>query len=181
VLIPVKDFRQAKRRLGGSMTDDMRIRLVRSMAEHVVAACAPLPVAVVCDDPEVAEWATQLGASVMWEPGLGLNGAVRSGMEQLALAGVRWVTVAHGDLPRARDLGSLPPFDGITLVPDRKDDGTNVLRLPVGCDFHFDYGPGSFRSHLAEAFRLGLPVRVMRVPALAYDVDWPADVTELTA
>jgi hypothetical protein len=24
-------------------------------------------------------------------------------------------------------------------------------------------------------------VRVLRIPALAYDVDWPADVAELTA
>ena len=142
VLIPVKGFRHAKRRLGGSMTDEMREHLVRSMAESVVAACAPLPVAVVCDDPEVATWAEALGATVMWEPGQGLNGAVRAGVEQLAAPGVQWVIVAHGDLPRARDLGHLAPFDGITLVPDRKDDGTNVLRLPVSCDFRFAYGPG---------------------------------------
>jgi 2-phospho-L-lactate/phosphoenolpyruvate guanylyltransferase len=180
VLIPVKGFRHAKRRLGGSMTDEMRERLVRSMAQSVVAACAPLPVAVVCDDPEVAAWAEALGATVMWEPGLGLNGAVRSGVEQLAAAGVHWVIVAHGDLPRARDLGNLAPFDGITLVPDRKDDGTNVLRLPVGSDFRFAYGAGSFRAHRAEAARLGLPTRILRIPALAYDVDWPADVVELT-
>jgi 2-phospho-L-lactate/phosphoenolpyruvate guanylyltransferase len=99
----------------------------------------------------------------------------------LAAAGVHWVTVAHGDLPRARDIGTLAPFAGITLVPDRRDDGTNVLRLPVGCDFRFSYGQGSFRSHRAEAVRLGLPVRVLRIPALAYDVDWPADVDELMA
>jgi 2-phospho-L-lactate guanylyltransferase len=162
------------------MSDETRIRLVRSMAEHVVAACAPLPAAVVCDDPEVAEWAGALGAMVIWAPGQGLNGAVRAGLEQLAHAGVRWVTVAHGDLPRARDIGALAPFDGITLVPDRKDDGTNVLRLPVESDFHFAYGPGSFRAHRAEASRLGLPVRILRIPSLAYDVDWPADVAELT-
>jgi 2-phospho-L-lactate/phosphoenolpyruvate guanylyltransferase len=181
VLVPVKGFGQAKRRLGGSMSDEKRVQLVRSMAEKVLAACSPLPFAVVCDDPEVAEWAAALGAAVMWEPGQGLNGAVAAGVEQLASAGVEWVTVAHGDLPRARDIGALAPFAGITLVPDRKDDGTNVLRLPVGCGFRFAYGPGSFRSHRAEAVRLGLPVRVLRIPALAYDVDWPADVDELTA
>jgi 2-phospho-L-lactate guanylyltransferase len=179
VLIPVKAFQQAKRRLGATMSDAARLELVRSMAEHVVAACAPLPVAVVCDDADVAEWATGLGATVMWEPGQGLNGAVRSGVSQLAAAGVAWVTVAHGDLPRARGLGALPPFAGITLAPDRVDDGTNVLRLPAASDFHFCYGPGSFHAHRAEAARLGLPVRVLRVPALAYDVDWPADVMEL--
>ncbi len=179
VLIPVKAFHQAKRRLGPALADPDRERLVRSMAAHVVAACAPVRAAVVCDDEEVARWATDHGALVMWEPGQGLNGAVRAGVRRLARAGVHWVTVAHGDLPRATGLGVLPPFEGVTLVPDRRDDGTNVLRLPAASDFQFAYGPGSFRAHRAEATRLGLPVRVLRKPDLAYDVDWPADVVEL--
>jgi 2-phospho-L-lactate guanylyltransferase len=179
VLIPVKAFEHAKRRLEVTMADSERVALVRAMATSVVGACDPLPVAVVCDDPGVAEWAAALGASVMWEPGQGLNGAVRSGVDQLAAAGVSWVTVAHGDLPRAKNLGAIAPFDGVTLVPDRQDDGTNVLRLRATSAFRFAYGQGSFRAHRAEAVRLGLPVRVLRVPALAYDVDWPADVAEL--
>ena len=115
----------------------------------------------------------------MREPGRGLNCAVHSGVAQLAAAGVHTVTVAHGDLPRAKDIGRLRPFDGVTLIPDRYDDGTNVLRLPATSAFAFSYGPGSFRRHRAEASRLGLAVRVMRIPSLAYDVDWPADVAEL--
>ena len=179
VLIPVKAFHQAKKRLGPALSDMERVALVRAMASHVVSACAPLPVAVVCDDEGVARWASDLGATVMWEPGKGLNAAVRAGVERLAGAGAKWVTVAHGDLPRARGLGVLPHHEGVTLVPDRRDDGTNVLRIPTGSDFHFAYGPGSFRAHRAEATRLGLAVRVLRDPDLAYDVDWPADVAEL--
>lgn len=179
VLIPVKAFHQAKRRLDQVLSESERERLVRSMATHVVAACAPLPVAVVCDDEEVATWAAAQGATVLWEPGQGLNGAVRAGVGRLAASGARWVTIAHGDLPRARGLGTLSPFDGVTLVPDRRDDGTNVLRLPAPCDFRFAYGPGSFRAHRAESTRLGLAIRVVRDPDLAYDVDWPADVEEL--
>jgi 2-phospho-L-lactate guanylyltransferase len=179
VLIPVKAFHQAKRRLDRVLSESERERLVRTMAAHVITACAPLPVAVVCDDEAVATWAAGQGATVLWEPGQGLNGAVRAGVEQLASSGAQWVTVAHGDLPRARGLGTLPPFDGVTLVPDRKDDGTNVLRLPAHRDFRFAYGSGSFRAHRMEATRLGLAVRVVRDPVLAYDVDWPADVVEL--
>ncbi|HEY1651379.1 MAG TPA: 2-phospho-L-lactate guanylyltransferase [Acidimicrobiales bacterium] len=179
VLIPVKAFHQAKRRLDQVLAGPDRERLVRTMAAQVIAAGAPLPVAVVCDDEQVAAWAADLGALVLWEPGQGLNGAVRAGLDRLVAAGARWVTIAHGDLPRAHDLGTLAAFDGVTLVPDRRDDGTNVLRLPAGCEFRFAYGPGSFRAHRAEATRLGLAVRVVRDPNLAYDVDWPADVAEL--
>ncbi len=117
VLIPVKAFHQAKRRLGSALSDPDRIELVRAMAAHVVAACVPLPVAVVCDDEGVAQWASEVGATVMWEPGQGLNGAVRAGVERLARAGARWVTVAHGDLPQAHGLGLLAPFDGVHARP----------------------------------------------------------------
>lgn len=176
VLVPVKAFAEAKQRLGAALPDGDRRALVRRMAERVVAAAAPLPVAVVCDDTEVADWARHHGALVVWEPGRGLNGAVEAGVARLASMGVASVTVAHGDLPRAVGLGTLPPFDGITLVPDHRDNGTNVVHLPTRCGFRFSYGPGSFARHRAECDRLGLPLRVLRAPALTHDVDWPADL-----
>jgi 2-phospho-L-lactate guanylyltransferase len=176
VLVPVKAFADAKRRLDTVLSDQARRALVRRMAEQVLAAAHPLPVAVVCDDPGVADWARRLGALVVWEPGRGLNGAVEEGVGRLAAMGVELVTVAHGDLPRAAGLGTLPPFDGVTLIPDRHGDGTNVIRLPVGCGFRFSYGPGSFERHRMECTRIGMPVTVLRDHALGFDVDWPADL-----
>jgi 2-phospho-L-lactate/phosphoenolpyruvate guanylyltransferase len=178
VLIPVKSFADAKTRLGDVMSDDARQAFVQQMAERVLAACAPLPVAVVCDDSAVAAWARQRGAFVIWEPGRGLNGAVEAGVERLGQMGVEQVTVAHGDLPLAAGIGELEPFTGITLVPDRHGNGTNVIRLPVTCGFRFSYGPGSFERHQRECARLGLPMRVVHEPTLAYDVDWPGDLSE---
>ncbi len=176
VLVPVKSFAQAKRRLDPALNEAERRALVRDLAERVVRAASPLPVAVVCDDTEVADWARRLGALVVWEPGRGLNGAVEAGVRHLAGVGVVEVTVAHGDLPRAAGLADLAPFSGVTLVPDRHGDGTNVIRLPAACGFRFSYGPGSFARHRAECARLGLAVSVVRHPALAVDVDWPADL-----
>ncbi|HMD46332.1 MAG TPA: 2-phospho-L-lactate guanylyltransferase [Acidimicrobiales bacterium] len=176
VLVPVKAFAQAKRRLGAVLDDDDRQRLVRQMAEQVLAAAAPFDVAVVCDDTEVADWARHRGALVIWEPGRGLNGAVEAGVERLSAMGAREVTVAHGDLPRASGLATLEPFDGVTLVPDHQHNGTNVVRLPASCGFRFSYGPGSFSRHLAECGRIGVAVRVLDVPGLAIDVDVPADL-----
>src|ERR1700757_5280803 len=93
VLVPVKAFRQAKVRLAPAMSEMDRAALARSMATRVVASAAGLPVAVVCDDREVAAWARDLGALVIWEPGRGLNGAVQEGVARLAAAGVRLVVV----------------------------------------------------------------------------------------
>jgi 2-phospho-L-lactate guanylyltransferase len=176
VLVPVKSFARAKARLGTALSDTERRQLVRTMAARVLAAAAPLPVAVVCDDPEVADWARDHGALVVWEPGRGLNGAVQAGVARLAAMGVGQVTVAHGDLPRASGLGTLAPFAGLTLVPDHRRDGTTVIRLPSDAAFTFSYGPGSFARHQAEGRRLGLAVQVRSIPDLARDVDVPADL-----
>ena len=153
-----------------------RADLSRAMADRVLGASSPLPVAVVCDDNDVAEWARQRGALVIWEPGRGLNGAVEAGVHHLSTLGVAHVTVAHADLPRASDLTEVGDVAGITLVPDRYGNGTNVLALPADAGFQFSYGPGSFARHRAEAQRLGVSVRILDRPDLAWDVDEPDDV-----
>jgi 2-phospho-L-lactate guanylyltransferase len=176
VLVPVKAFSEAKRRLAPALLPAERAMLARSMAEKVVAAAGSLPVAVVCDDTDVAVWARQLGALVIWEPEQGLNRAVEAGVNRLASAGAQRVTVAHADLPLALDLTWLGRFPGVTLVPDRHRDGTNVACVPTAAGFRFSYGPGSFARHEHEARRLELPLRVVDEPLLAWDVDQPGDL-----
>jgi len=178
VLVPVKAFDRAKVRLAPALGREARAELARNMASHVVRIAAPHPVFVVCDDDTVATWARSVGASVIWRPGRGLNGAVNDGVGVLADAGFDRVVVAHGDLPHARDLTAVTVVDGVTLVPDRRDDGTNVASVPVSAGFCFSYGPGSFARHCAEAERLGLPPRVVREPRLCWDIDSPADLEQ---
>lgn len=176
VLVPVKAFALAKARLVPALDDAQRRSLVQEMAARVLRAARPLPVSVVCDDAEVAEWAEAHGASVVWTPARGLNGAVACGVAALAASGVTRVIVAHADLPLASELSPVADFDGVTLVPDRHEIGTNVACVPTGGGFRFSYGPDSFRRHVAEAVRLGLGLRVMHEPLLAWDVDLPADL-----
>jgi 2-phospho-L-lactate guanylyltransferase len=180
VLIPIKAFSQAKRRLARVLEPVERATLARSMAETVVAATHGLPVSVVCDDDDVRVWARERGAQVIWSPGRGLNGAVLDGVAHLAALGFRRAIVAHADLPHARDLRPLARSSGITLVPDRHGDGTNVISIPTDSGFRFSYGPASFARHLVEARRLGLPVHVEHDQRLAWDVDRPADLAHPT-
>lgn len=181
VLVPVKTFSEAKLRLAPALDPAHRAELARVMATHVVTSTAPLPTAVVCDDAEVAEWARDLGALVVWEPERGLNRAVEAGVARLAAGGARRVVVAHADLPRAGRLAWVARFAGVTLVPDQYDNGTNVICVPGDAGFTFSYGPGSFARHGAEALRLGLPLRVVREPSLSHDVDLPADLLAFRA
>ena len=182
MLVPVKAFAAAKVRLAPALDAADREALARSMATRVVQAAtdAGLPVAVACDDEDVSTWASSVGASVVWTPGVGLNGAVQAGYASLVADGFELIVVAHGDLPHASGLERV--VDGgagvVTIVPDRHDDGTNVLAVPasVAADFTFAYGPGSFPRHLAEAERVGVVVRVLRLPELQWDVDTPDDL-----
>jgi 2-phospho-L-lactate guanylyltransferase len=176
VLVPVKSFSEAKLRLAPALDPARRAALARAMATHVVASASPLPTAVVCDDAEVASWARDLGALVVWEPERGLNRAVEAGVARLAAGGAHRVVVAHADLPQAGRLAWVARFAGVTIVPDHRDNGTNVICVPGDAAFTFSYGPGSFTRHGAEAHRLGLPLRVVREPSLSHDVDLPADL-----
>jgi 2-phospho-L-lactate guanylyltransferase len=177
VLVPVKRFRHAKVRLASALAPEARADLARRMAAKVLAAAHGLPTFVVCDDDEVAAFATAHGAEPLWRPGLGLNGAVSDGVDTLGGCGFDHVLVAHADLPLALDLVWIARLGMLTLVPDRHDDGTNVACVPSTAGFRFAYGPGSFRRHAAEGRRLGLPVRVVREPSLGWDIDVPDDLS----
>ena len=176
VLVPVKAFTDAKARLVSVLSGADREALARWTSARVLAAAGELPAYVACDDEQVAAWATEHGASVLWHPGVGLNAAVRDSVAELRDAGVTDVVVAHGDLPRARSLANLIEPGTLTLVPDRRGDGTNVIALPVAMPFDFAYGAGSFRRHLAAAIAARLPLRVRHDPLLALDIDTPSDL-----
>lgn len=175
VLIPVKSFHAAKRRLADWLSPAERERLARWMAERVLAAAAPLPVYVACDDERVAEWAEAHAAQVSWGPGLGLNGAIDHGVDTMAGKGIDHVVVAHGDLPLATALADLALPGHVVIAPDRRRDGTNVLSRPTNLTIRAEYGAGSFSRHLSAALVSGAPVSVRRDAHLAIDVDTIAD------
>ena len=176
MLVPVKAFRAAKGRLAPVLSADARAELARWCAARVVAAAGELPVFVACDDEEVAEWAHARGATVLWHPGIGLNASVTHSVAELRDRGMAQVIVAHGDLPRASRLASVPTPGAITLVPDAHDDGTNIAVVPTDAGFEFAYGAGSFRRHVGIALGRGIPLSVRRDPLLALDIDTPSDL-----
>ena len=178
VLLPVKGFGAAKARLAGTLDDVERAALARTMADCVADAAAHMPVYVACDDADVAAWALARGAEVVWTHGLDLNGSVARGMHALP-TNVTSTVIAHADLPFARDLERVTRFSA-TVVPDRRDDGTNVLHVPVGAGFVPAYGAGSFPRHVAQLRALGLDVRVARFADLQWDVDVPDDLPAAT-
>jgi 2-phospho-L-lactate guanylyltransferase len=176
VLIPVKAFEHAKGRLSEALDQPTRARLAREMATHLVEVQHNLTVAICCDDPDVAEWATSVGAFTIWCPDTGLNGAVQHGVQELRDAGYTSVAVAHSDLPLASSLDRLLGWSGVTLVPDRHRSGSNVIIVPTSIDFRFSYGAASFQRHVAEAVRHQRGIRIVHDVRLGWDVDHPDDL-----
>ena len=175
----------AKDRLSGALSGAERRDLARRLAENVLRVALTIDdceVLVVTDDDAVFAWASELGATALRQRRSGLNGAVSDAREQAASLGCEWVLVTHADLVDATPLGTIVARlrpGVVTLVPDRHEDGTNVLALDCGTDFDTHYGPGSFPAHLAEAARQGLEVEVVRNARLALDVDEPGDLADL--
>jgi 2-phospho-L-lactate guanylyltransferase len=183
VVIPLRSFAEASTRLAPALTPDARAALARTMADRVHAAAAPLRVVVVSSAPEVLAWAAGHGCTTLPDPG---------SLDAAADAGRRWaraheysrVVIVHADLPLAESLADVAVGGDAriaVIVPDHRNDGTPVLALPTDVEFPFAYGPGSAARHIAAARACGLEVRVLDDPALAFDVDTPADLDALRA
>ena len=93
--------------------------------------------------------------------------------------GAAYVTVVHGDLPTASGIGALEHFDGVTIAPDRRRTGTNLLRVPTASGFAMRFGRDSLRAHLDECERRSLETWVLDRDDLAFDVDEPEDLASL--
>ena len=175
-LVPVKSFSEGKSRLEDVLAADDRAALAEKLATAVVAACAPLPVYVACEDDGIAAWAASAGAEVIRSNERGLNRVVRHGVAVLAHLGFERVLVAHADLADPRSLPLLADWTGVVLVPDRRFDGTNAIIVPTNAAFSFSYGEGSFARHLSEAERLGRDMHIIDDAGLALDLDEPDDL-----
>ena len=181
IAIPLRSFVDANTRLSGALDTDARAAYAREMATRVVAAAGSKPVVIVTSAPEVVAWAESLGCDVVADPG-SLNDAAAAGRDWARRRDLSRVVIAHADLPLAESFDVVAD-DGsaavAVIVPDRHDDGTPVIALPVDAAFVFAYGPGSAARHRAEALRVGLEVRIVRDANLAFDVDTAADLDAL--
>lgn len=180
VLIPLRSLSTGKLRLSSVYGDADRATLIATMAETVLMAAAGLDVLVVHDSAEVARWANERGAMDIRPAEPGLNRAISEGRDHLRSLGYSRLIVAHADLPHATDLRVVDLGEGISIVPDRHGDGTNVMCLPTNIEFTFAYGPGSFATHLGIARRLDIEPTVLQDAALSWDVDHPDDLVGST-
>ena len=188
ILIPCKSLATGKSRLSSVLSAAQRQALCRRFFVDTLALAATQvarhDIRVVSPDEAVARIAAELGIGCMVDDGADLNSALTDAAAAMTAAGPglagRDVLVLPIDLARATPQSVarvLAAPDDLVLAPDLQERGTNLLRLPGAAAqwFRFQFGDDSFSLHLAEAERLHLGVRILRDPALGFDVDSPND------
>ncbi|MBS7700252.1 MULTISPECIES: 2-phospho-L-lactate guanylyltransferase [unclassified Chelatococcus] len=180
ILIPCKSLSLGKSRLATVLEPAQRRRLCRCLLVHTLdqALASGARVAVVTEDPAVVRFARRHGAQIIDDPGAGLNAALIHGNAVLGYDAP--LIVMPIDLPglTAAHVARLTLPTGLSLVPDRRQEGTNLLLLAPAARPHFTFafGPKSFTLHHQAAVRQGLPVTVQRDAALEFDIDTPEDL-----
>jgi 2-phospho-L-lactate/phosphoenolpyruvate guanylyltransferase len=184
VLLPVKDFKDAKQRLLPALDAPARAGLARAMLADVLnsvsKARSPQRVVVFTASKDVTQMVKPFGFDVIVEKSVdGHSAAVNGLVDELSSSCSRILSIA-GDLPRlapseidfALDAASEP----VTLIPSRDWTGTNGVVFLLPARITMEYGQGSLRRHLSKASAAGLISDVMNLPGIAFDIDTPEDL-----
>lgn len=190
ILIPVKEFREAKKRLAPHFPPAERAALAEAMCEdffRVVAAtrCADR-VFVISKEPGALTRAEALGWETIVESHqTSESDSVDAGARYCAEQGVEALLRLPVDLPLVEPadiesvFANLEAAPTAVLVPSSDGTGTNALLRSPAVLFPSRFGPNSFPRHLAEAERCGARIRVLRNPRLELDIDELEDLRQL--
>ena len=186
-VVPVKPFRLGKSRLSSMLTEEERFALNSTLYGNTMrslTACREIErILVVSKDLNVLSIARGFGARTIQEENFSnLNFALHLATRFAVFSGAVRLLIIPADLP----LLSSKEIDGIiaksmnpkqmVICPDRKSDGTNALLVAPADSIEFQYGPGSYLKHIAEAEKVGLQVEIYRSRALELDLDLPEDL-----
>jgi 2-phospho-L-lactate guanylyltransferase len=191
ILIPVKEFREAKKRLAPHLPAADRAALAEAMCEdffNVVAAtkCAD-QVFVISKEPGALSRARKLGWETILESAQTSESAsVDEGSRYCAERRVDALLRVPIDLPLVEPsdieavFQQLEAAPSVVIVPSSDGTGTNALLRSPAVLFPSRFGPNSFPRHLAEAKECGARTRVYRNPRLELDIDELEDLRKLS-
>jgi 2-phospho-L-lactate guanylyltransferase len=190
IVIPVKEFREAKKRLAPHFSPDDRAALAQAMCEDFFAVVAAVRCAerifVISKEPQVLLRARELGWETIAESRqISESDSVDAASRYCAERGVQALLRLPVDIPLVEPADIEAVFETLgvaptaILVPSGDGTGTNaILRSPPAL-FPSHFGPNSFVRHLAEAEACGVRAQVFRNPRLELDIDEWEDLQKL--
>jgi 2-phospho-L-lactate/phosphoenolpyruvate guanylyltransferase len=190
ILIPVKEFREAKKRLAPHFSPDDRAALAQAMCTdffNVVAAVRSADrIFVVSKEPQVLVRARELGWETIAESHqISESDSVDAASHCCAELGVQALLRLPVDIPLVEPadieavFGTLGAAPTAVLVPSSDGTGTNALLRSPPALFPSRFGPHSLVRHLAEAEACGVRAQVFRNARLELDIDEWDDLQKL--
>jgi len=186
-IIPVKPLRSGKSRLAGTLSEDERAKLNRTLLQHTLKTLSDLKevehVLVISRDPQVLTVARMYGARTVREDGQPhLNTALKRATVVAQVYATRGVLVLPADLPliSREDILTLieraadPPV--VVIAPDRHEKGTNALLISPSGLIEYDFGENSFQHHCQRVKEAGARLEIVNLPSLGLDLDLPEDL-----
>ena len=192
LLLPVKDLRNAKKRLTGVLTPEERFALAGAMLADTMRAVRGVRSAEKVFIVTNYEPAMQLAEENRWEilreeQQISESHSVDAASKLCEEKGVTGLLRLPLDLPliQSNDIDELLavecPSPALVIVPSRDGTGTNAMLRTPPTLFPSHFGNGSFAKHLAEAESVQAQVIVRRNSRLEMDVDDEADLRALVA
>jgi 2-phospho-L-lactate guanylyltransferase len=190
LLLPVKDLKNAKKRLMGVLTPQERFGLAEAMLADTVRAVQGVrradKVFVITNYEPMISLAEENGWEVLREERqISESDSVDAASRSCEKRGFKALLRVPLDVPlvQASDIDDLLAVEceepALVIVPSRDGLGTNaILRMPPAL-FPSHFGMGSFAKHVGEAERLGARVIFRRSLRLEMDVDDEADLRQL--
>src|SRR5712692_6341463 len=190
LLLPVKDLKNAKKRLMSVLTPEERFGLAEAMLADTIRAVQGVRAAekifVVTNYGPVMNLAGKNGWEVLREERqISESDSVDAASRICEERGVRNLLRLPLDLPLVQpgDIDELLNVEcaspALVIVPARDGTGTNAMLRTPPTLFPSHFGNGSFAKHLAEAERARARVIVRRNARLEMDVDDEADLRAL--
>ena len=190
LLLPVKDLKNAKKRLMSVLTPEERFGLAEAMLADTIRAVQGVRAAekifVVTNYEPVMDLAKKNGWEVLREERqISESDSVDVASRICEERGVRNLLRLPLDLPLVQpgDIDELLNVEcaspALVIVPSRDGTGTNAMLRTPPTLFPSHFGNGSFAKHLAEAGRAGARIIVRRNSRLEMDVDDASDLRAL--
>jgi 2-phospho-L-lactate guanylyltransferase len=186
-IVPVKPLRRGKSRLAGTLSEDERTELNRSLLQNTLKTFSDLKaveeVLVISRDPQALAIARQHGARTVREDGQPeLNTALKRATVIAQVYATRGVLILPADLPLVtrEDVLALIERAGdspsVVIAPDRHGTGTNALLISPAGLIEYDFGENSFQRHCQRAKEAGARLEIVDLPTLGLDLDLPEDL-----
>jgi len=190
LLLPIKDLRNAKKRLTDVLTPEERFALAEAMLADTIRAVQGVrraeKIFVITNYEPSMQLAEENGWEILREEQqISESHSVDAASKLCEQDGVSGLLRVPLDLPlvQSSDIDELLDVEcrapSLVIVPSRDGTGTNaILRTPPTL-FPSHFGTGSFAKHLAEAESSHAQVIVRRNARLEMDVDGEADLRAL--